>query len=74
MKIHPAANVLPMMSDDEFERLRADIEQHGLLTPIETVDGKIIDGRHRYSACKVLGIEPDVVEVELNGRRGCGDR
>lgn len=68
MKIHPAANVLPMMADEEFERLRADIQQHGLLSPIETVDGKIIDGRHRYSACKVLGIEPETVEVELNGQ------
>ena len=28
---HPAADILPNMADDEFEKLKEDIAQHGLI-------------------------------------------
>lgn len=65
LKIHPAANALPRLSAQEQAELTADIKQHGLLCPIELLDGKIIDGRHRYDACQSLGIEPQFVDVDL---------
>ncbi|MGH2480624.1 MAG: ParB N-terminal domain-containing protein, partial [Ktedonobacteraceae bacterium] len=42
----------------EFTLLVADIQQRGLLEPLWTYQGKIIDGVHRYRACQQLGIEP----------------
>lgn len=65
MKIHPVAKAIPEMQPDEYTALKASIEQHGLIVPIETYSGAIIDGRHRYRACKELGIEPAIVEVDL---------
>lgn len=57
MQAHPAANLFPMMNDDEYAALVADIHQHGQRDPIWTLDGQIIDGRNRWSACRDLGIQ-----------------
>lgn len=61
--IHPAADLFPVMSEDEFEEFKEDIRQHGQQVPILIQDGKLIDGRHRYRACCELGIEPKIEEV-----------
>ena len=60
MKIHPAAKVFPEMSGADYEALKADIAEHGLLVPIVTwrKDGSVLDGRHRLRACEELGIDP----------------
>lgn len=55
-EIHEVANLLPDMSTEEYNNLRADIQRQGLLEPIWTYQGKIIDGRHRYRACEQLQI------------------
>lgn len=62
--IHKYANIFPMMTYVEFEALKADIQEHGLLEPIEVYQGKIIDGRNRYKACDELKIEPTFKEWE----------
>lgn len=41
---------------DGFNELVKDIEHRGQLVPILLRSNKILDGRHRYQACKVLGI------------------
>jgi len=46
------------MSKEEYIALKADIDRFGLMEPIWTYEGKIIDGRHRFKACQELGIEP----------------
>lgn len=66
MKIHHLANIIPEMSPDEYERLRDDIKAHGLNEEIWTYQGKIIDGRHRYRACKETGTEPRFKEYTGN--------
>lgn len=49
--------LLPPLADDEYEHLKADIEERGVLVPIEFDEhGNILDGHHRYAACIELGI------------------
>lgn len=55
---HPLADLMPTMSDAEFAGFRADIEANGLIDPIVTHDGMILDGRHRYRACVETGVTP----------------
>jgi ParB-like chromosome segregation protein Spo0J len=52
----------PQMTPEEYERLKQSIKDYGLQEPIHVMaDGQtIIDGHHRYKACKELGITPKV--------------
>lgn len=50
LEFHPLANVLPLLEGAEFDRLVADIAEHGLHNPITVYDGKILDGRNRAPA------------------------
>src|SRR6266550_1779942 len=66
MKIHPAAEIFPMMTKDELNDLAADIKANGLLTPIVVDEnGILIDGRNRLAACKIAGVKPEF--SKLNG-------
>lgn len=67
MQFHEAANIFPMMSDEEAIGLLDDIRENGLQKPIETFEGKILDGRNRYLACLKLGEEFDYEYVDLDG-------
>lgn len=61
LEFHPAANLFPMLTGDEYEQLKADMAANGQLEPIWIhPDGRILDGRNRYMACCDLGIEPKV--------------
>lgn len=65
--IHPAAELFPPMSDDEFGRLIADIRDHGQRDPIVVHQFAVIDGRNRFLACQRLGIEPKAIEWDGAG-------
>ena len=65
LKVHPAADVFPMLPDDELQELAADIKENGLREPIKVKDGVLIDGRNRLKACELAGVEPRF--EELNG-------
>ena len=58
LKNHPAADAWPMMDDERFGELLADIQANGQREPITLCDGMILDGRNRYRACVELDIEP----------------
>jgi len=61
---HPAAAIFPMMADEAFAALKADIKKHGQRETIVLLKDQILDGRNRYRACLELGIEPDFGEME----------
>lgn len=51
---HPAANVFPLMGDDELRQLAEDIKANGLREPIfRDDDDLIVDGRNRWIACRL---------------------
>ncbi len=56
--IHPAAEIFPAMSDDEYRDLVEDIRKNGLREAVWIdADGAIVDGRHRVRACDELGVQ-----------------
>lgn len=62
--LHPVAELFPEMAADEFEKLVADIKKNGVRLPILVHEGRIVDGRHRYQACKRLGIPCPTQELD----------
>ena len=79
MKHHPIADVWPMMDEAKIAELADDIRKNGQLIPVWLYEGKILDGRNRWAACKIAGVEPKTKEytgdeptafaVSLNDRR-----
>lgn len=64
-KIHEYAKLFPPMPEDQYEVLKQDIKANGLLHPIMlTKDGQILDGVHRYRACKELKIPIKFTETK----------
>jgi ParB-like chromosome segregation protein Spo0J len=47
-----------MMEADKLQELADDIGKNGQLVPVWIYEGMILDGRNRYAACKLGGIEP----------------
>lgn len=60
LAVHPAADIFPMMTDEELQELAADIAENGQRLPImlDCEGGSIIDGRNRLAACKLANVEP----------------
>lgn len=58
----PNDGVLP--GDPYFDELLADIRKNGIREPMKIrLDWRVIDGAHRLSAARILGIE--YVEVQM---------
>jgi len=62
LPVHPAADLFPMLSGDDFTALAEDIAEHGLREPVwvwRDEDGVeyLLDGRNRLAACAESGTE-----------------
>lgn len=62
MKVHPAADLFPMLVGVELDRLAESIRINGQIHPVLTwrhpTDGlMLIDGRNRVAACEQIGIQ-----------------
>jgi hypothetical protein len=73
LKIHPAAELFPLLSEEELKALADDIEKNGLVTKLVLAeDGSLLDGRNRLDAAASLGLltwernEPR--KLHLNGK------
>lgn len=73
--IHPAADLMPMMTPEEFWDLVERIKKNGLREPISRLVGPhagkwlgaIRDGRNRLLACIAGGVEPRYEDYEWDG-------
>jgi hypothetical protein len=65
LELHPLADLFPMMTDVELDELGEDMLKHGQREPIWLYEGKILDGRNRYRACLVKGIQPRTAETHV---------
>lgn len=63
-ELHPLAELIPPMSEEEFSDLLADIRANGLRSPITLYEEKVLDGRHRLRACEELGISPPTAHFD----------
>jgi ParB-like chromosome segregation protein Spo0J len=62
--------VMPALTDAEFEALKASIKEHGCLVAVEfDENGAVLDGHHRLRALRELGItqHPRVIRAGLGG-------
>ena len=65
--IHAACAAFPDVGAEEIDALSLDIGRVGLLLPIMTCRGQIIDGKNRLAACEMAGVEPIYKEFTLDG-------
>lgn len=56
MKFHPLSELFPLIEGAEFQQLVADVKENGILEPIWTYEGQILDGRNRWRAAEVAGV------------------
>ena len=64
---HPACVLFPRLNDEDLQALAEDIRHNGLLNPIVTFEGQILDGRNRLAACEIAGVKPRFLEWEGEG-------
>jgi hypothetical protein len=55
---HPAADLFPLMGEEELRQLAGDIEANGQREAIVMHERLILDGRNRWAACEGIGITP----------------
>ena len=62
LKVHPAAEVFPLVSGEELRKLADDIRAYGLRDAIVVADKGanpiLLDGRNRLEACRIAGVQP----------------
>jgi hypothetical protein len=72
IKIHPAADLFPLLGDDESVAMGKDIKANGLVSPvaIRIENGKpiLLDGRNRLDAMERAGIEVQIQRDPGTGR------
>lgn len=62
LAIHEFCALFPALDDGGLAALAADIKSNGLREPITLFGGAIVDGRNRWRACEIAGIEPRYVD------------
>ena len=69
LAIHPAANLFPLLSDQELAELGADIKAHGLqqrVVILASAEGDmLLDGRNRLDAMERIGVPFNIGDPKL---------
>lgn len=63
----PYADLVPALSEDQYNDLRADIAKRGVIVPIIVNDrGEVIDGQHRLRIAVELGLPQNTIPFEVH--------
>jgi ParB-like chromosome segregation protein Spo0J len=62
LELHPYCEFFPMADERLLNDMADSIRRNGLIEPITLYKGKILDGKIRYEACDLAGVEPRYVE------------
>lgn len=65
LKFHELANVFPLLANEQMQELAQDIKANGLREQITLFNGRVLDGRNRYSAAKIatFDLTPECFET-----------
>jgi N6-adenosine-specific RNA methylase IME4 len=64
LRPHPQADTVPLLAEDAYQMLKADIGFRGLQAPLDvTGEGVVLDGRVRLRAARELGLKEVPVRV-----------
>lgn len=63
---HPAADLFPMMPDDQYQAFKRDIKENGFQQSITLYKGQILDGRNRYRAAVELNMLDELPIGEID--------
>src|SRR5215813_14483298 len=82
-KVHPAADVFPMLPEDELRKLGEDIKENGLREQVVLYAAKhsdneyvVLDGRNRLDAMELVGmsvIENQIARNSPGGKPEAGE-
>lgn len=61
-------NLVPPLSDSEFQALKKSIKIKGMYIPIIISHGIVVDGHHRFKICKELGIEIKTITRDFDNK------
>ena len=61
---HPLSAMCGDMSQAEYDELIASIEADSSNVAVTVYDGQVLDGWHRFTACRVAGVTPRFVEYD----------
>jgi hypothetical protein len=64
LEFHPLADLFPLMMGNEFGEFVADIKANGLREKITLYEGKILEGRNRYRACREADVKVETDDFE----------
>ena len=75
LPIHPAANLFPMMTEEQFQQLKADIQEHGQQEPAVTWKNQLVDGHDPVPGNRWLNRNPgNRMMYPTEMRLGTGNR
>lgn len=61
-------NLIAPLSDTEFSQLEASVTLFGILDPLKTWNGILIDGHHRYQLARKHGLTFKTTELQFDSR------
>ena len=64
MEVSKYALLFPAIEGDDLESFEADVLANGVINPVLTYEGQVLDGRNRWEACERLGLDCPVERIE----------
>jgi hypothetical protein len=61
---HDLSDCFDLMTKEEMTSLSEDVKKNGIIEKIVLLNGKILDGRNRYIACRIVNVKPTYAKFE----------